>query len=224
MSVTAVPLQPVKRSYKVWLWLGILAAVALAFALAWWGTRGAVARHLPDSAYEQFLAMNKRQPGVKTTASGLQYTVLKSGTGGGPKEGDIALIGFEGRLRDGSIFQPKQASQGWRVGEGIPGFAEGLKLMNKGATYRFWLPPALGYGKTPPPDSRIPADAVLVFDVEMLDFISEAEIREMQMRQMMQQQMMQQQQGGAPGGPAPEGAPVQGGPAPEGAPAGAPQP
>ena len=218
MSVTAVPLQPVKRSYKVWLWLGILVAVALAFALAWWGTRSAVARHLPDSAYEQYLAMNKRQPGVQTTASGLQYMVLKSGTGGGPAEGDIALVGFEGRLRNGSIFQPKQASQGWRVGEGIPGFAEGLKLMNKGSTYRFWLPPALGYGKTPPPDSRIPPDAVLIFDVEMLDFISEAEIREMQMRQMMQQQM-QQQQGGAPGGPAPEG-----GPPPEGAPpAGAPK-
>ena len=74
MSVTAVPLQPVKRAYKVWLWIGVLAAIALALGLAWVGTRAAVAA---KGTNEQFLAWNKGQPGVKTTASGLQYQVLK---------------------------------------------------------------------------------------------------------------------------------------------------
>jgi hypothetical protein len=83
----------------------------------------------------------------------------------------------------------------------VPGFSEGLKLMNKGAKYRFWIPPTLGYGdKAAGP---IPANSVLVFDLELLDWKSEAEIRQMQ----MMQQMMQQQQQGAGGAGAPPGAP-----------------
>lgn len=198
MSVTAVPLQPVKRRYLVWLWIGIALAIAAAVLVAWQGTRAAASAGWDDS---RFLAWHADQPGVKTTESGLQYMVLEAGEGGSPAAGDIALVGFEGKLRDGTVFQPRQASQGFRIGDGIAGFNEALELMNKGSRYRFWIPGELGYGATPPPGSRIPENAVLVFDIEMLDFISEAEIREMQMQQMQQQQMMQQLQGGegAPG-------------------------
>lgn len=209
MSVTAVPLQPVKRRHILWLWIGILLAVAAAAVVAWQGTRAAASAGWDDA---RFLAWHSDQPGVRTTESGLQYMVLEAGSGGSPAQGDIALVGFEGKLRDGTVFQPRQASQGWRVGDGIPGFAEALQLMTKGSRYRFWMPPELGYGATPPEGSRIPENAVLIFDVEMLDFISEAEIREMQMRQMQQQQMMQQLQDGS-------GAPDSGAEAP-GAPAG----
>jgi hypothetical protein len=76
----------------------------------------------------------------------------------------------------------------------VPGFSEALKLMPKGSKYRVWIKPSLGYGdKVTGP---IPANSVLAFDIEMLDFMPEATLRQMQ----MQQQMMQQQQGGAPGG------------------------
>lgn len=199
MSVTAVPLQPVKRGYVIWLWLGIVVAVVLAVLLAWQGTRAVVAQHLPAGQDDKFFAWHKGQAGVHTTASGLQYMVLQSGSGPSPVEGDIALVEFEGKLRDGTVFQPKSAAQGWRVGEGIPGFAEAIKLMRKGSRYRFWIPGNLAYGANPPEGARIPVDAMLIFDVGMLDFISEAEIREMQARQMQQQQMMPQP-GAAPDG------------------------
>ncbi len=204
MSVTAVPLQPIKRAHIVWLWVGLALAAAFALLLAWQGTRAAASVAWDD---ERFLAWHAGQPGVRTTESGLQYMVLEAGRGGSPSAGDIALIDFEGRLRDGTVFQPEQAGQGWRVGDGIPGFAEGLQLMSRGARYRFWLPPELGYGPNPPQGSRIPEDAVLIFDVTMTDFISEAEVREMQMQQQLQQQMLQQQMQEQLGGdvPAAEG-------------------
>ena len=85
MSVTAVPLQPVKRAYKVWLWIGVLLAIALAAGLAWVGTREQVAIRGTNA---QYLAWNKGRPGVHTTASGLQYQILKPGAGATPNDQD----------------------------------------------------------------------------------------------------------------------------------------
>ncbi|MBO9622431.1 MAG: FKBP-type peptidyl-prolyl cis-trans isomerase [Sphingomonas sp.] len=200
MSVTAVPLQPVKRAYKVWLWIGVVAAILLAFALAWAGTRTAVvARYSP----EEFLAWNKGQPGVQTTASGLQYQVLQAGEGPTAAEQDGVVLEIVGTLRNGTEFQPKTPMR-FQVGQPmIPGFTEGVKLMNKGSKYRFWLPPNLGYGAEPGSQNEL-AKEVLIFDVEMKELVPASVIQQM----MIQQQMMQQQQGQAPGqGGAPEGAP-----------------
>jgi FKBP-type peptidyl-prolyl cis-trans isomerase 2 len=210
MSVTAVPLQPVKRAYKVWLWIGVLLAIALAFGLAWLGTREQVAAKLPN---DQFLAWHKGQSGIQTTASGLQYQVLKAGEGPTANDQDGVSLQIRGVLRDGSEFQPA-APMRFQVGQPmIPGFTEGVKLMNKGSKFRFWLPPKLGYGAEPGaaqgPGAEL-ADKVLIFDVEMSEVVPAAVIQQMMMQQMMQQQ----QQGGAPGGP-PPGA---GGPPPQGAP------
>lgn len=197
MSVTAVPLQPVKRSYKVWLWLGIVAAIALAFGLAWTGTRASVAA---KGSSEQFLAWNKSRIGVRTTASGLQYQEIKPGTGPNAVDGDGASVTVLGTKRDGTIFQPTAPLQ-IPVGQGtIKGFSEALKLMNKGAKYRFWLPPELGYNEAGPQHPLY--GQVLIFDIEMNELIPAETLR-----QMMMQQMMMQQQGGGPGGP--------GGPPPE---------
>src|SRR4051812_45137130 len=99
MSVTAVPLQPVKRAYKVWLWIGVLAAIALAFGLAWTGTRAAVATKLPN---DQFLAWHKGQGGIQTTASGLQYQIIKPGEGRTAVDQDGVSLKIHGVLRDGS--------------------------------------------------------------------------------------------------------------------------
>ena len=195
MSVTAVPLQPVKRAYKVWLWIGVLLAIALAFGLAWLGTREQVAAKLPN---DQFLAWHKGQTGIQTTPSGLQYQVLKAGTGPTANDQDGVSLQIHGTLRDGSEFQPV-APMRFQVGQPmIPGFTEGVKLMRKGSKYRFWLPPSLGYGAEPGTQNEL-ADKVLVFDVDMQDLVPAAVIQQMMMQQMMQQR--QQQQGGAQGAP-----------------------
>lgn len=203
-TVTAVPLQPVKSSVKVWLWLGVILAVVAAFGLAWMGTRASVAQHLPADQDAKFLDWHKNQPGVKTTASGLQYMLLKSGKGDVAKDGDGVAVSFEGKFRDGTVFQP-QASTQMLVGQGtIPGFGEALKLMNKGSKYRFWIPSALAYGPNPQ-DPRMPKNAMLIFDITVSELITAAEIEQMRQQQALQQQMMQQMQQ-QQGGPEGEGA------------------
>lgn len=226
MSVTAVPLQAVKRGYKVWLWAGVIVAAALAAGLAWTGTREQVALHYPQDQDDRFLAWHKGQPGVKTTASGVQYQVLKAGSGPLVQDGDGVILEIEGRFRDGTVFQPKGPDQ-WLVTpavkdrtDRIVGYAEAVHLMNKGSKIRVWIPASEGYGATPP-NPRMRKNAMLIFDIQMLEHITAAEIRQMQMEQMRQQMQMQQQQqqGGAPGGPE-GGAPGGEAPAPQGAPKG----
>jgi FKBP-type peptidyl-prolyl cis-trans isomerase len=143
MSVTAVPIPPVKSSSKLWLWLGIIAAVAAAFGLAWAGTRERVAY---NGTADQYLAWHKGLPGVKTTASGLQYQVLKAGDGPTVQDGDGVSATIEGRKRDGKVFQPETDQFRLEVGSQplIPGFTEAIKLMRKGEHIRAWLPPKLG--------------------------------------------------------------------------------
>ena len=196
MSITAVPLKPVKRSVLVYLWIGILVAVVAAVWLAF---------QTPIDPTTKFLAHNARAKGVVTTPSGLQYQVLTPGKGATPTDEDIALINYEGRLIDGTVFDkspqptpiPVVASDPATGRQGvISGFSEALKLMNKGAKYRVWIKPGLGYGEKD--QGVIPPHSTLVFDLELLEFIPEATYRQIQ----QQQQMMQQQQGGA-GGPLP---------------------
>jgi hypothetical protein len=179
-TVTAVPLRPVKRSYLIYLWIGLALALVSAFALARQG--------------DDVMTRNARAKGVVTTASGLQYKVLKPGAGAKPTDTDVALINYEGKLLDGSTFDKSQQPTPMPVSGVVPGFSEALKLMPKGAKYRVWLPAALGYGdKSPSP--AIPANSTLVFDIELLDFLPQEVIQRMQQQQMMMG-------GGAPGGPA----------------------
>ena len=185
-TVTAVPLQPVKRGYLVYLWLGIALAVIAAFLLAMQG--------------EPALARESRASDVTTTATGLKYKVLTPGQGGAhPTDTDVTLVNYEGRLLSGTTFDKSQQPTPMPVTGVVPGFAEALKLMSKGEKARFWVPPALGYGAEE--KGPIPANSTLVFDVELVDFIPEQVLRQMQ----MQQQMGQGMPGGAmpPGGAAP---------------------
>lgn len=190
-SVTAVPLQPVKRGYLVWLWLGIALAVLAAAALAWAGDTG-----------------------IKTTPSGLHYKVLQAGKGGPhPTDSDVTLVNYTGKLVDGTVFDKSQQPTPMPVAGVVPGFSEGLKLMPKGAKYRFWLPPQLAYGDKA--NGPIPANSTLVFDVELIDFLPESYIRRMRAQQeQMQGQIpgqvpgqMQGMPGGMPGGLPPQGGP-----------------
>ena len=116
-TVTAVPLQPVKRSYLIYLWLGIAVAVIVAFLLAMQG--------------EPALAREARGGSVVTTASGLKYKVLEPGKGGAhPTDTDVALVNYEGRLINGTTFDKSQQPTPMPVAGVVPGFAEALKSMN----------------------------------------------------------------------------------------------
>lgn len=191
MSVTAVPIQPTPRRLITALWAGLVVLLVAAVALAWFGTSAAVAQ---TGTNDQFLAWNARQPGVQTTASGLQYKVLKEGEGARPTDADVALIKYKGTLRDGTVFDQNERAP-LPVAQVVPGFSEGLKLMQKGGKYRLWIKPELGYGDRDT-GGAIPPNSVLVFDVDLLEFIPMAVLQQMQM-----QQMMGGGQGGAPGAP-----------------------
>lgn len=159
--------------------LGTLAAI--------YGTQAVQRYNAPAAA---FLRHNKgADAAIVQTPSGLQYKILTPGSGAAhPGDDDIALVMYEGKLTDGTTFDKSEQPTPMKVSGVVPGFAEALKLMTRSGKYRFWLPPALGYGDKA--SGPIPANAVLVFDVTLLDWKSEAEIRRLQAA-MMQQQLQQ---------------------------------
>ena len=121
---------------------------------------------------EIFLAENKKKDGVVTLPSGLQYKVLKAGTGKTPKATDTVTVNYEGRLIDKTVFD-SSAKQGqpvsFQVGGVIKGFSEALQLMKVGSKWEVYIPSNLAYGATPPPGSRITPNAPLIFDLELVD-------------------------------------------------------
>lgn len=201
MSVTAVPIPPTRRDVLALLWIGIAAAIAVAVWLAFVGAAPVVAE---KGTNEQFLAYNATRPGVVQTASGLQYQVLKKGEDDKtPTASDVAAVTYVGRLRDGTVFDASQQPVPFPLANGaIPGFLEGLKLMSKGARYRFWMKPELAYGANSPDPTKIPPNSILVFDVQMIAFISQQQFQQFQLQQQLQQQL---QRGGAAAPPPPPG-------------------
>ncbi len=188
-EVTRVPLQPIAKGSIVKLWLGILVVIALAAGLAYW-------------------AMPK----------GVEITTVTEGKGPTPKEDDIVFVKYTGKLPDGTVFDKSQELPVPVKGilpEGtpmqltgvIPGFKEALLKMQKGGKYEIRIPADKAYGATPPPGSPIPPNSDLIFEVEMVDFMAEADAQ--RRVQMIQQMMAGQQQGGegqASAPPPPSGA------------------
>ncbi len=124
---------------------------------------------------QAWLAKNKTEPGVVTTASGLQYKVLGSGpkTGIPPKAGDLMRLHYEGALTDGTVFDSsyqRGAPAVLPLGSLVPGWEEALPLMRKGDVWMLYTPSELGYGSEGA-GGVIPPDAVLVFKVELLDVL-----------------------------------------------------
>lgn len=121
---------------------------------------------------EAFLASNAQVEGVATTASGLQYLVLESGDDNGvsPQPTDSVLAHYEGRFVNGDVFdssiergEPAQ----FVLNQVIPGWTEGLQLMQPGDKWRLFIPSDLAYG--PGGQGPIPPHATLIFDVELLE-------------------------------------------------------
>jgi len=119
-----------------------------------------------------FLAANRDRPGVKVTASGLQYEVLSLGTGAMPIASDTVTVNYEGRLMDGTVFDSSYARgepTSFRLDEVIPGWTEGVQLMPAGSKYRFYMPSELAYGARGA-GGVIGPNEVLIFDVELISF------------------------------------------------------
>ena len=120
-----------------------------------------------------FLTENSKKPGVKTTASGLQYEVIKEGNGSRPSASDVVQVHYEGTLINGMVFDSSIA-RGMPVEfplDGvIPGWTEGVQLMSVGSKYKFYIPQDLGYG--PGGGGSIPPFATLIFEVELLDIFN----------------------------------------------------
>ncbi|MXO74641.1 peptidylprolyl isomerase [Altererythrobacter aerius] len=180
-DITRVPLQSIARGSLTKLWLAIAAAVLLAAGLAWAALPG-----------------------------GVEVDTIAEGTGPSPTAEDVVFVKYTGKLADGTVFDQSQAlpfPTGGIIPDGmpmqvsgvVPGFSEALQKMQKGGKYLVRIPADKAYGASPPPGAPIPPNADLVFEVELVDFMSEADA---QRRFQVLQQMMQGQQQGAPGQPA----------------------
>ena len=155
MSASTLAHPELRRRAVGKLWLGLVGLVAAGVALAWIGA-------------------GSLRP--ETTPSGLQFRTIEAGSGPAIKPVDGVLIDYEGRLPDGTVFD-SSADRGptpMIVGQLIPGFAEALTKMQKGGRYRVLIPSKLGYGDTQPPDSAIPPNSDLEFDVHVVQVVPNA--------------------------------------------------
>lgn len=120
---------------------------------------------------KEFFDTVKIKPGIKATASGLQYQVIKEGTGSKPTASDSVTVHYRGTLADGTEFDAsydRDEPLTIQLGNVIPGWTEGVQLMSVGSKYRFYIPYQLGYGLRGAPPT-IPGGSPLIFEIELLD-------------------------------------------------------
>ncbi len=120
---------------------------------------------------EAFLAKNKAAQGVKTTASGLQYQVISQGTGARPGPSDTVQVTYVGSFVSGEVFDDSAKHEGGGpasipLAGVIPGFREGIQLMQVGGHYKFFIPANIAYGAQP--QNGFPPNATIVFDVNLV--------------------------------------------------------
>ena len=187
-EITAVPIKPVAKGSLTKLWIGVILAVLVGAGLAW----AAVPR-------------------------GLDIDTEVAGTGPMAKVGDVMFIKYKGKLAaDGTMFDesrdiplpvegifPEGTPFPIEEGQTIPGFFEGLQQMQKGGKYALFIPADKAYGAEPPQGAPIPPNADLIFEIEVIDIMSQ---QTFERNLGILQQAMQSQMGGAPGGPGGPGA------------------
>lgn len=118
---------------------------------------------------EAFLAKNKSKTGVRETASGLQYQVVRPGAGPTPKETDKVRVHYKGTLLDGTVFDSsydRGEPAEFVLNQVIEGWKEGVALMPVNSKYKFWIPSKLAYGPNGQPP--IGPNSMLVFEVELM--------------------------------------------------------
>lgn len=129
--------------------------------------KGRLTKTLQDGA--RFLAANKLRKEIHTTPSGLQYEILKQGSGSMAVLGDSVTVLFTGKTQQGDIFMKYDSLPAHMLlKDGTPGGIEALQLMPTGSKYIFYLPPHLGYGENPLQGSIIKPNAVLIYTIELV--------------------------------------------------------
>jgi FKBP-type peptidyl-prolyl cis-trans isomerase len=126
-------------------------------------------------AATQFLEKNKEADGVKVTASGLQYKVIKEGEGKKPLATDTVKVHYKGTLVDGTEFDSsykRNEPATFKANQVIPGWTEALQLMTPGSKYILYLPPELAYGDRGAPPAIEPG-SLLIFEVELVDIVQD---------------------------------------------------
>ena len=124
-------------------------------------------------AGKEFLAENGKRAEVKTTATGLQYEVIKEGDGAQPASTDQVEVHYTGKLIDGTVFDSSEergVPATFGVTQVIPGWVEALQLMKVGSRWRLYIPSDLAYGPNGA-GGIIGPNATLIFDVELLKVI-----------------------------------------------------
>jgi FKBP-type peptidyl-prolyl cis-trans isomerase len=124
-----------------------------------------------EAEFKQVAAKNKTAPGVKTTASGLQYQVITQGTGPRPGPNDTVQVNYTGTFVNGDVFDASAKHEGGGpasipLAGVIPGFKEGLQLMQIGGHYKLFIPSSLAYGAQP--QGPMPPNETLIFDVTLV--------------------------------------------------------
>jgi len=120
-----------------------------------------------------FLRANAKAEGVVKTDSGLQYKILREGTGDKPKAESTVVVHYKGTFIDGSFFDnsyERGAPASFPLNKVIPGWTEGLQLMSVGSKFQFFIPPSLAY-KDAVRNSNIPPNATLIYEVELIDIL-----------------------------------------------------
>ena len=120
-------------------------------------------------AGKAFLDKNAKNPGVVTTASGLQYKVVKAGNGASPKATDLVKVHYHGTLIDGTVFDSsvdRGSPTSFALNQVIKGWTEGLQTMKQGGKTIFYIPPQIAYGERKV--GSIPENSTLIFEVELL--------------------------------------------------------
>ena len=147
-------------------------------------------------AGEKFLAENAKKTGVISTASGLQYEILKKGNGPLPTSTNTVKVHYHGTLIDGTVFDSsveRKEPATFPVNQVIPGWTEALQLMPVGSKFKLYIPQQLAYGDKN--QGKIKPFSMLIFEVELLSIEKSAPAPQMTPEQMQQmQQQMQQQQ------------------------------
>jgi FKBP-type peptidyl-prolyl cis-trans isomerase len=124
---------------------------------------------LSAEANAAFLAENAKKGGV-VSVPGIQYEVLKKGTGAQPERHDCVTVNYRGTLINGKEFDKTEPGKPavFPAGRLIPGWVEALQMMHVGDKWRLVIPPGLAYGKAGAGDGLIPPDQTLVFEIELL--------------------------------------------------------
>jgi FKBP-type peptidyl-prolyl cis-trans isomerase len=125
---------------------------------------------------QKFLEENAKKDSVIVDESGIQYKILREGTGMTPTVEDVISVNYRGTLIDGKVFDSSYESgapREFQLGRVIQGWQIGLQKMKVGSKYMFYIPAELGYGKNVRPDGPIKANSVLIFEVELLDIVKE---------------------------------------------------